>query len=555
MCIGLSLPAAAQDQRSYENLVITGVDLYSKGDYSAAKAVLKNVVGNDPSNDAALYYMAMIAAYENDTELAETYFQAAAALDPGNFWYRYRLAKLYSLTGRQELAVDMYEKMLKDFPKEKDVYFELVEMYASQQEYQKALDTIAEIEEVIGVTETLAMYRFNILRIMDRHEEAYESLKKYNSRYSSPYVLSTLADYEMSMYNDSTALAYYDEALSLASDYAPALLGKAETYRVTRRYDEYFDVLYEYIDGQGAPMEAKAEYLMAVLQRTDPKFIRSFRPQLDVAVFKAVEAHPKDSVALQTAAIYFYSTERHDQAKVFFKENTETYPDSFGAAADYVEFLMYSDQWEELSQEGRKAYERFPKETTFLEMASVGDYNLGDYGKVLEICEKVLEVAPADSSKTLRAWSTMGDVYYKLGDSKKAFKAYGKALKVNPDYVYVLNNYAYYLSVEGRKLKKACDMSYKTVIAEPDNATYLDTYAWILHLQGKDDAAKLFFKKAMLYGGKESAVILDHYAEVLYALKEYDVAFIYWNMALQKDDGDVPGLKEKVLARKKEAGR
>lgn len=555
MCIGLSLPAAAQDQRSYENLVITGVDLYSKGDYSAAKAVLKNVVGNDPSNDAALYYMAMIAAYENDTELAETYFQAAAALDSGNFWYRYRLAKLYSLTGRQELAVDMYEKMLKDFPKEKDVYFELVEMYASQQEYQKALDTIAEIEEVIGVTETLAMYRFNILRIMDRHEEAYESLKKYNSRYSSPYVLSTLADYEMSMYNDSTALAYYDEALSLASDYAPALLGKAETYRVTRRYDEYFDVLYEYIDGQDAPMEAKAEYLMAVLQRTDPKFIRSFRPQLDVAVFKAVEAHPKDSVALQTAAIYFYSTERHDQAKVFFKENTETYPDSFGAAADYVEFLMYSDQWEELSQEGRKAYERFPKETTFLEMASVGDYNLGDYGKVLEICEKVLEVAPADSSKTLRAWSTMGDVYYKLGDSKKAFKAYGKALKVNPDYVYVLNNYAYYLSVEGRKLKKACDMSYKTVIAEPDNATYLDTYAWILHLQGKDDAAKLFFKKAMLYGGKESAVILDHYAEVLYALKEYDVAFIYWNMALQKDDGDVPGLKEKVLARKKEAGR
>lgn len=555
MCIGLSLPAAAQDQRSYENLVITGVDLYSKGDYSAAKAVLKNVVGNDPSNDAALYYMAMIAAYENDTELAETYFQAAAALDSGNFWYRYRLAKLYSLTGRQELAVDMYEKMLKDFPKEKDVYFELVEMYASQQEYQKALDTIAEIEEVIGVTETLAMYRFNILRIMDRHEEAYESLKKYNSRYSSPYVLSTLADYEMSMYNDSTALAYYDEALSLASDYAPALLGKAETYRVTRRYDEYFDVLYEYIDGQGAPMEAKAEYLMAVLQRTDPKFIRSFRPQLDVAVFKAVEAHPKDSVALQTAAIYFYSTERHDQAKVFFKENTETYPDSFGAAADYVEFLMYSDQWEELSQEGRKAYERFPKETTFLEMASVGDYNLGDYGKVLEICEKVLEVAPADSSKTLRAWSTMGDVYYKLGDSKKAFKAYGKALKVNPDYVYVLNNYAYYLSVEGRKLKKACDMSYKTVIAEPDNATYLDTYAWILHLQGKDDAAKLFFKKAMLYGGKESAVILDHYAEVLYALKEYDVAFIYWNMALQKNDGDVPGLKEKVLARKKEAGR
>jgi tetratricopeptide (TPR) repeat protein len=87
---------------------------------------LRNVAENDPSNDAALYYLALIAVYENDMELAETYFQAAGNLDPDNFWYRYRLAKLYSMTDRQELAVDMYEKMLKDFPKERDVYFELV---------------------------------------------------------------------------------------------------------------------------------------------------------------------------------------------------------------------------------------------------------------------------------------------------------------------------------------------------------------------------------------------------------------------------------------------
>jgi predicted Zn-dependent protease len=134
MSISLCLAASAQaqDSRNYENLVITGADLYSKGEYAAAKAVLKNVVENDPSNDAAMYYMAMIAAYENDPELAETYFQAATALDPGNFWYRYRLAKLYSITGRQELAVDMFENILKDFPKERDVYFELVEMYVAQ---------------------------------------------------------------------------------------------------------------------------------------------------------------------------------------------------------------------------------------------------------------------------------------------------------------------------------------------------------------------------------------------------------------------------------------
>ena len=216
---------------------------------------------------------------------------------------------------------------------------------------------------------------------------------------------------------------------------------------------------------------------------------------------------------------------------------------------------MYAEDWKALSEEGRKAFERFPEETTFLEMASVGDYNLKEFDKVLEICNKVLEVAPNDSSKTLRAWSTIGDIWHQKGDSKKSYKAYEKALKINPDYVYVLNNYAYYLSQEGKNLKKAYAMSKKTVEAEPDNSTYLDTFGWILYLQGKPLEAKPFFKHAMLYGGKESAVVMDHYAEVLFALKEYDLAFLYWNMALQKNNGDIPNLEEKVRARKAEAGK
>ena len=59
----------------------------------------------------------------------------------------------------------------------------------------------------------------------------------------------------------------------------------------------------------------------------------------------------------------------------------------------------------------------------------------------------------------------------------------------------------------------------------------------------------------MLYGGKESAVILDHYAEVLYALKEYDMAFVYWNLARQRNNGDIPDLEDKINIRKAAVGR
>ena len=546
----------ARPDSKHENMLITAVAKYNANDFDVAGAILTKLVSENPSNDAAWYYLALTELNKNNVSNAEEYLRKAMELDGTNFWYRYRLAKLYALTQRQELTIDMYEKLMDDFPKRSDLYFEMVELYVGQGSYEKALETIREIEAVFGMTESIAIYRFNLLRALGRNDEAFESLKNYNKDYSSLYVLTTLADYEMSMYNDSTAVAYYDEALDMSPDYSPALLGKAEALRMTRRYDEYFDVLGKYVEGSDAPVEAKSEYLLAVVQRTDPKFIRSFLPQLDTIFDKSMAMHPTDSMMLETAAIYYYSTDRKNQAEEYFRKNAEQWPESLGARANYVEFLMYAQDWETLSYEGRKAFEKFPYEIGFLEMASMGDYNLGAYDEVLQICDKVIEVAPKDSSATLRAWSTMGDIYHRLGNAKKAYKAYDKALKVNPDYIYVLNNYAYYLSMEGKNLKKAQNMSRKTIEKEPDNATYLDTYGWILYLQGKASEAKTHFKHAMLYGGKESVVILDHYAEVLYALKEYDMAFVYWNLAKQKNKGnEIPDLNQKIDERRKAINR
>lgn len=534
------------------NNVISAVMQYNEGDYSGAASILEGVLKSDSLNDAAWYYLAMCSVAGNDAARAEVCFKKAVELDPGNFWYRYRLAGLYAMTSRQELTVDMYEKLLEDFPKKSELYFDLAELYSAQGEYQKALDTLEEIETVFGMTESIAVYRFSLLMRMNRQEEAYSSLEEYNSRYSSPYVLSTLAEHQLSMYNDSTAIAYYDEALDIAPDYAPALLGKAETFRMTRKYDEYFDALGKYVSNPSDAAKSKTDYLSAVIQRSDPKFIRTFSSQMDSVVLKTLRMHPADSNVLYVAGLYYFTTDRRKEAGEMFSRNISVNPSSISAAASYLEYLMYDQKWAELSLEGIKAYDRFPQEPAFLEMASMGHYNLKEFDKVLEVCDKVLEVVPDDTTRILRAWSTKGDIYYQKGEAKKAYNAYERALKIDSDYVYVLNNYAYYLSMEGRKLKKAHDMSRKTIEAEPDNATYLDTYGWILYLMGSPEEAKPHFKHAMLYGGKDSPVILDHYAEVLFALGEYDLALVYWSQAQNKNQGEIPDLAERISLRKQQ---
>ena len=553
--LGILLTATAQSVRPesvYENMLLEAVSRYNSQDLDGAQKILNEIVAGDQNNDAAWYYLAMTYIGKGEIALAEEFFRKAVEIDGSNFWYRYRLARIYSLTGRPELAISLYEGILEDFPKKSELYLDLADLYITQREYDKALDTMNTIEKVFGLNESIIMFKYNILRTLGREEEAVKVLEDYNEEFSSAYVLTTLGDHELESYKDSTALAYYSEALAMIPDYGPALLGKAEVERITRRHDDYFVTLKSLMKADAVPVMGKTDYLTAVIRHSDMQFLRSFMPQMDDVVGTLVEKHGNDSTALQAAGAYYYTTARNDKAKAMFRENALVHPESLAAAATYVEFLMYAGDWKELSEEGRKAFERFPKETAFLEMASSGDFYLGDYQKVLDLCEKVIEVAPNDSSATLRAWSTIGDMHQDLGDYKKAYKAYEKALKINPDYVYVLNNYAYHLSMEGKKLKKAYAMSKNTIEAEPDNSTYLDTFAWILHLLGRTEEAKPYFKHAMLYGGKDSPVILDHYAEVLYALKEYDLAFVYWNLAKQKNVDEIPDLDEKVEKRREE---
>lgn len=531
--------------------VIEAVGLMDREEYQQAQDMLRGVVSTEASNDAAWYYLGLTYVAQRDVDMAEDCFQKASSLDPGNFWYRYKLASLYALTSREDKTVELYESLLEDFPDKTDLYFNLVELYAAQGQYEKALETIEEIETVFGVTESLAISKFNLLQHLQRPQQAFQSLEEYNSKYSSPYVLSTLADHHLSMYQDSVALKYYDEALELDPDFAPALMGKAETYRMTRRYEDYFPALNAYISSSEPPA-AKTGYISAVLERTDAYFMKRFGEEMDGAVSLAVSTHPSDSSVLNMAGRYYFSTDRSDLAKEYFARNENLNPQSRSALSTYIEFLMYQKDWQAVSSKSREAFRRFPQEITYLEIAALGDYHQEDYESMLEVCGTILEKASGDTALVVRTWSTVGDVYHVLGEPKKSYKAYENALKVDPDDAGVLNNYAYYLSLEGRKLKKALAMSRRTLETDPDNSTYLDTYGWILYLLGRSEEAKPHFKRAMLYGGNESAVIMDHYAEVLFDLGEYDRAMVYWNKALLINDGEIEDLEERINMRKQE---
>jgi tetratricopeptide (TPR) repeat protein len=242
---------------------------------------------------------------------------------------------------------------------------------------------------------------------------------------------------------------------------------------------------------------------------------------------------------------YYYQTGRDSLGTLLFRGAVESYPEDFRANIEYVSALYYQQSWSDLAQQLERSLHYFPQETSFTELLPVAYWQAGELDKAIAFYQKELDALSPRDTTAYRYLSSLGDLYHEKGDIKMAYKMYSKTLKLKPDYNPTLNNYAYFLCLQGKDLKKAAKMSHQTITTEPDNPTYLDTYAWILYTMGEYSEAKNIIKRAMIYGGNQDPTMLDHYAEILFALKEYELAFIYWEQADKMDPTLGIGAKSK----------
>ncbi len=137
-----------------------------------------------------------------------------------------------------------------------------------------------------------------------------------------------------------------------------------------------------------------------------------------------------------------------------------------------------------------------------------------NYNKAIKSLKKGISFIFEEKAK-YDFYNYLAECYHSTKQNKLSDENFEKALKIKPDEVFLLNNYAYYLSVRNEKLDKAEQMSKKTIEKEPTNYTYLDTYAWILYMQKDYKKALIYIKKSIDNGGNSSEVIKEHYDKIL----------------------------------------
>ncbi len=543
----LSAIEPPKDSISSTDYYIEGVREYTAGNLEKAEVLMRKAIERDALNDAAYYYISAIYMQQERLDEAIRFIDEAAQLAPDNDWYMLTTARLYNATGENDFAIATYEELIARKPKKSSYYYELTDLYARNGDYAKAIGTLDRIEGSTGMNEVTASIRYELLVRDGRYDEAEELLKEVDRRFPTPQNCLMLGDLSKNRYDDSTAMYYYDRALALDPEYSPAYFGKAEIYRIKSDIVHFFEnILLFMADGNMNP-GWKSDYVQQIIFPSG--IVPAFRAECDSLINTLVRVHPKDTTVLGTAAYYYIGVDSTERGMQLILQNLEYNPDVLSVHNDYMARLYALQDWEGLAQAAQAAIVRFPEEITIYDILAIAFWQDEELEKARETYVKVLELLPQGHPMTINCYASLGDISHALGDSRTAYKYYNKGLKIDGEYLPILNNYAYFLSEEGKSLKKALEMSRKTVELEPQNSTYLDTYGWLLYLTGDYAGAKKYLKEATLYGGKESAVILDHYAEALFALGEYNLAFLYWGNADKMDPS--LGIAEKV-AKKRE---
>ena len=372
-----------------------------------------------------------------------------------------------------------------------------------RQEYEVALDSLRLMVQRDSLDDAVWFY-IGLCQANTGHssEAAIAFLKAQeldpgNRDYRSYYILDQFGLEALSSWGDyELAAKCFRESLEKQPNDIPAILGLSESLRMQGNWVGYFSSIQPFLTCETEDAGFAVNYLSQVFKELDARTYALWHEKIDEMPQTLASTHPRDSAALLFAGSWFLSTGQEQKSMEYFRQWRDLDPANISAQT----LLIYATERTE-----------------------------GEEAALAECREALKWVSGAKERSSI--YSSMGNYLYQLGYENKAFKSFEQALKLNPDDITTLNNYAYFLSLSGKKLRKAEKMSRRVLESNPDIDSYLDTYGWILHLLGRDEQAKPYFKRAMIYGGKESVTVLLHYAEVLEALGERDLASYYRNLA------------------------
>jgi tetratricopeptide (TPR) repeat protein len=519
------------------NIFIDATRARLAGDVPKAIKLYETCLLKNPGHSASMYELAQLYFNTGDYSTAARYAENASEIEPLNKWYKLLLVEIYGKAGRKKELLSTCEKLVEQDPRNLDFLYELANAYLMNDDGNNAIKTYQKIEDILGVTEEISMQKQRIFLIQNKTDKAAQEMEKLIKEFPDQETryLSTLAEMYVQAGKQDEALKIYEKILEKDPDNPYIHITLSDYYRQKGDMVRSFDELKLGFANPSLDVDTKVRVLLAFFSVTE-MYNEHKKDIIELAQILVV-THPSDPKSHSLYGDLLLDNKKYTEARDEFRKVIAIDSSRYAVWESLLNAEIQLADYNALEDESARAIELFPLLPVPYLFQGAALLENKKYSEAVSNLNTGAKLVSGNNLLLVQFYTYLGDAYNRMKDYSLSDQSYEKALKIDPENSFVLNNYAYYLSLRNEKLDKAEAMSAKSLKLDPTNAANMDTYGWILYKLGKYTEAAEWVQKAIDATAEADPDLLEHLGDIYYKSGDKDKALQLWQNALKVGKG------------------
>lgn len=537
--------------RKYTYIYIEALRQQDMDNYTAAFEMFRRCLEIDSCAAESHFAIAnYYSAMEMDS-LTNYHLNKAVELEPYNAEFSESLGRYYLSQNKIAQATLLYEDLAERFPDRSELLDILLQIYQHEKNYPMMLSTLNKLEVSEGQSENITLSKMQVYSRMGDDKGAFNEINALVKSHPNDLNYQVMmGNWYLGNGKKAEAEKMFRKVLKEEPDNAQAQMSLMDFYRAQGNEKAADELLFTILENPRTEPQTRVTLMGQVMRDTELSNSDSTRV---LSIFDHILSLPQKTSEMAELQLAYMSHKKmpNDSIRNAINRVLDIAPENLNARLQLI-MMMWNDTIDDkVIAECEKAIDYCPQATALYYYLGFANYINHKEDAALSTFKRGIATATPETLHNLLAtmYMLMGDIYHSKGMPEEAYAAYDSCLVYNPEEISCLNNYAYYLSVDNRDLKKAEQMSYLTIKAEPNNGTYLDTYAWILYMQGRYEEARLYIDQAIRSDNDTlnvSADVIAHAGDIYFKLGENAKACEFWQKAIDKGYENAAELKKKI---------
>lgn len=539
-------PGQRKKKEEAESVFIDAVKEETLENQDKAFELFQKSVNLDPKNATAYFKMADILGKQNRYSEALVFAKKANELEKNNIYFLLQLAQMQEITFDWKGAIETYRKIMKSFPEMDEFHFQVAQLYAKNRKYKDAIKELELAEKKLGPSKENFQIRQKMYLGQDQMSSALEEGRRWIKAFpDDPEPYFSQAQILMSNGKFEEAIKECRDLLDRFPNFPAAHLMLADIYIHQKKEGDADKEMELAFASPDLPIGAKIDLVSAYLRgMNSPEEIARANRLTDLILL----AHPEDARGLMIKGDILNKQNARKEARDLYLKAVKKEKSNFALWEQIVLIDLNLNDLDSVIKHTAFAKELFPNTPSFSFYNGMANLMKKNYAPAVESLEQARRISLDNQEMQMEIFAQLGDAYHNMKDSEKSGQAFDEVLRVDSNNAHVLNNYAYFLSLEKSNLDKALKMSTKLINLFPEDPTYLDTHGWVLYVRKEYAKAKPILEKAAK--SSNSGVIWEHYGDALFQSGEINEALNAWKKASELG-GEISEFLPKKLKDKK----